>query len=100
MNRLTTKLTKKSIANTNTTTDKIKRVCIFEVEGGLDKHDAPHRREIILLKNAFKSKHIYSEVVFYKDEDAYIEEYVASNLDFCLVPINPEFYLGLLRQGS
>ena len=91
-NKLTMQLAKKSITNTDTTINKIKRVCIFEVEGGLDKHHAPHRREIILLKNAFKSKNIYCEVVFYKDEDEYIEDYVASNFDFCLVRINPEFY--------
>ena len=91
-NRLAIQLAKTSIDNTEGTIRKVKRVCIFEVEGGSDKQHAPHRREIILLKNAFKKKNIYCEVVFYKDEDEYIESYVASNFDFCLVRINPEFY--------
>ena len=90
-NHLTMELAKKSTNNTEVTWKKIRRVCIFEVEGGLDKHDAPHRREIKFLKDAFKEKNIYCEVVFYKDEDAYMENYVASNFDFCLVRINPEF---------
>ncbi|UJR24258.1 hypothetical protein I4U23_027225 [Adineta vaga] len=91
-NQLTMNLAKKSLNNTEIFIQKMKKVCIFEVEGGFDKHHAPHRREIVLIKDALKARNIYSEVVFYKDEDAYIYDYVASNFDFCLVRINPEFY--------
>lgn len=92
-NDLMIRLAMESKNNCKSQLKKIKRVCIFEVEGGLDKHRPPHRREIHLLQDAFLKRGIYCEIIFYKDEEApVIEKYVVANFDFCLTRINPEYY--------
>jgi hypothetical protein len=69
-----------------------KRVAIFQVEGGLDKHDNPHRREIKFLLKAFRDRDIYAEVVFYRDSDQSFFDYIRDNFDVCMTRINPEKY--------
>lgn len=92
-NQLMVQLASLSIDNCKSQLKKLKRVCIFEVEGGLDKHRPPHRREIHLLQEAFFKRGIRCEIVFYKDEEStMIENYVVANFDFCLTRVNPEFY--------
>ena len=98
-NKLAIQLAKESGNNTKPTIKTTKRVCVFAVEEGLDKHHASQRVEITLLQDVLRKKDIYCEVVVYKDDDEYIEDYVASNFDFCMVRISRDFIQVIQKQS-
>ena len=91
-NKLAMELAKQSTNNIEPVQNDSKRVCVFQVEGGSDKDNATNEREIKSLLSSLRKRSIYGEVVIYKDDDEYIEDYVESNFDFCMVRINPGFY--------